>query len=107
MRSLVLLMSAGLLVGLLGTPGIAQQHPPRHPHMLVLGVQFDGEEPVDYRRCVDLAANRALPLSAHHAHVHTGTAAQALASARHAVVPGAPLTPWTNCQELVAFFFGE
>jgi hypothetical protein len=108
-RSLVLLMAAGLLVGVLGTPGVAQEGPPPpHPHMLVLGLEFDGEEPVDYKKCVDVAGNRAVPLNAHHAHIHTGTAGEMLATnAGHAVVPGAPLTPWANCQELIAFFFGE
>jgi hypothetical protein len=107
-RSLVLLMAAGLLVGVLGTPGLAQQGPPPHPHMMVLGVEFNGEEPVGYQKCVDLAGNRAVPLNAHHAHIHTGTAGEMLATnAGHVVVPGAPLTPWANCKELIADVFGE
>ena len=87
----------------------ASQQPPRHPHMLVLGIKLDSEgEPVSYRRCVDLAANQRLPLSAHHAHMHTGRAGEALfTKAGHVAVPGAPLTPWRNCAELVAFFFGD
>jgi hypothetical protein len=75
--------------------------------MLVLGVQFEGGEPVGFRKCVDLAAGRKLPLNAHHAHLHTGRAGEALfEKAGHVVVPGAPLTPWSNCQELVADVFG-
>jgi hypothetical protein len=45
-----------------------------------LGVQFDGEEPIGCQRCVDVAANRALPLTAHHTHIHTGTAGEMLAT---------------------------
>ena len=71
-------------------------------------------EPVRFRKCVDLAANQALPLNAHHEHVHFGTAGRAPVYERwHVVVPGAPFpapfeepVPWSNCEELIAFFFG-
>ena len=80
---------------------------PKHPHMLLLRVQIDPEAGdhgalVGFHRCVDLAAGQAVPLNAHHASVHTGQAGAALMGAGHAVVPGAPLTPWANCEELTA-----
>ena len=102
-----LLAAGALLVGVLGASAAAQDEPPRHRHMFVLGVEFDGEEPVGFRKCVDLAAGQALPLNAHHLHVHTGRAGEALFQAGHVVVPGAPLTPWNGCTELIDFFFGD
>jgi hypothetical protein len=41
--------------------------------------------------------------------VHFGTAGEALFDrAGHVVVPTAPFPeiPWSNCEELIAFFFG-
>lgn len=86
---------------------LAQGGPPEHPHLLVIGVEFDGDgNPTSYRRCVELAAGQALPLNAHHEHVHVGTAGEKLGeNAGNFVVPAAPLTPWSNCEELVAIFF--
>jgi hypothetical protein len=106
-RLLVVIATLSMLTAL-AAPAMSQGPPP-HPHMLVLGLEFDGdgEDPVGYRSCVDLAGNRKLPLHAHHDHIHTGRAGEALWGAGHAVVPGAPLTPWANCAELIAFFFGE
>ncbi len=107
-RWVVLWAAIAVVGGLawLGT-GWASEELPEHPHMLVQGIEFDGEgNPVAYRKCVDLAANRALPLNAHHDHAHTGAAGAALRErAGHMVVPGAPLTPWANCSELIAAFF--
>jgi hypothetical protein len=107
-RTSILALAAVLLLVLQAFPAATQEELPRHKHMLVLGLELDDEgEPVGFRRCVDLAAGRALPLNAHHAHVHTGKAGAALfEKAGHAVVPGAPLTPWNDCAELIAFFFG-
>ena len=105
-RALVaVLLVLGMSLGVLAAPALAQG-PPRHPHMLVIGLELDENgNPVGFRRCVDLAGGRALPLRAHHAHVHTGRAGEALRNAGHAVVPGAPLTPWRNCADLIAEFF--
>jgi hypothetical protein len=84
--------------------------------MLVLGLELDESgEPVGIRKCVDLAAGEALLLTAHHQHVHFGTAGEALFThAGNVVVPGAPFpepfeepVPWSNCEELIDFFFGE
>jgi hypothetical protein len=104
-RVLMLLVAAGVALGLQAAPA-ASDEVPRHPHMLVLGLQLDDMgEPIGFRRCVDLAAGQALPLNAHHAHVHTGTAGEALRDkAGNFAVPGAPLTPWNNCAELIADF---
>jgi hypothetical protein len=65
------------LVGVLGAT--ADQHvPPRHPHMLVLGLELEGDEPVGFRKCIDLASGNRLPLNAHHAHLHQGWAGVAV-----------------------------
>lgn len=105
-RVLLVLATAAVMVGALAAAAPAQQELPRHPHMFVLGVQFDETgEPVAYRRCIDLAANKALPLNAHHANLHTGRAGEAVFQGGNVVVPGAPLTEWRNCEELIAAFF--
>jgi hypothetical protein len=106
-RIAILGMAAAMLAGMLATPASTQELPP-HPHILLLGLEFENDEPVGFRKCVDLAAGRALPLNAHHEHLHFGTAGEALFTrAGHAVVPGAPLTPWRNCAEFIEFIFGE
>lgn len=104
---MALLVVLGTSLGVLAAPALSQG-PPEHPHMLVVGLELDeNENPVSFRRCVDLAAGKALPLKAHHAHVHTGRAGEALWNAGHAVVPAAPITPWANCAELIAEFFPQ
>lgn len=115
-RRIVLLISV-LAVGSLALviPAAGQEDFEPHPHMLVLGVEFDETgEPVAFKKCIDLAANQALPLTAHHEHMHFGTAGVALFdNAGHVAVPGAPFpapfedpVPWSNCEELIDFFFG-
>jgi hypothetical protein len=107
-RLVVVVASAALLVGVLGASAGADQHIPRHQHMLVLGVEFDGEEPVGFRKCIDLAAGNRLPLTAHHSALHVGRGGVALfENAGHVVVPGAPLSPFAGCAELIDFFFGN
>ena len=105
MRKLVLIVAAMALLGVVGVNVAQSEPPPPHAHMLVQGLEFgiiDGTLHVmGWRKCVDLAANRAVPLNAHHDHIHTGTAGAALATqAGHAVVPTSPLTPWADCAEL-------
>jgi hypothetical protein len=104
----LILVLLGLVVGV--APGVAQDVPP-HAHMLVQRpvidvIEFEGElwvAAVGFRKCVDLAANRAIPLNAHHAHIHTGKAGEMLdTKAGHAVVPTSPVTPWENCAALEA-----
>lgn len=93
-----------------GSPVDEHDQPfPEHPHVLVLGVELDPvtELPISIKKCVDLAANRALPLNAHHVHVHFGTAGFKLATnANNFVVPTAPFpgVPWTDCESLLATF---
>ena len=112
MKSRLLL---ALTVGLLATAAIGGvalanggdwlQGPPPHGHVLLNGVEI-GQDGVSYTKCVELAAGRTLRGSAHHDSVHTGAAggspfAQgALFDAGHGVVPLAPLTPWTGCDDL-------
>ena len=81
---------------------------PPHAHILVIGAEVGGteEEPVllDYRKCVDIAANRALPLGSQHEHVHFGRAGEALFEAGHLFVPVAPAfdLQWTDCASFLA-----
>ena len=112
-RQLALVLALGLLVVM--APGASAQNFVEHPHMLVTGVELDEfGEPVGFRKCIDLAAGRALPLKSHHQHMHFGTAGEMLSTnAGHAVVPAAPFpepfeeaVPWSNCEELIEFFFG-
>lgn len=109
MQRILVLLAAMALLGVVS----AHEHgrPPDHPHMLVqapqIAVIFIDETPfvavVGWRRCVDLAGGRNVPLQAHHAGLHTGRAGVALfENANIWVVPGAPLTPWTNCAALQA-----
>lgn len=105
MRKVFVLTSAiAMLVAVLST---ALAHMPDHPHMLVQSPEFaiiDGRlHVVGWRKCVDLAGGRSVPLQAHHDRVHTGRAGQALAeNANIFVIPGAPLSPWANCAALEA-----
>lgn len=82
--------------------------PPRHGHLLVTGIEFDDTgEPVSFKKCRLLANGRELPLNAHHAHIHTGRAGEALWGAGNAAVPLAPLAPWSTCAEFEAMIFAE
>ncbi len=107
MRRLLVLLAVIAVLGIV----VAHDHggTPDHPHMLVQKPQFDvifiDDEPyvavVGWRKCVDLAGGRTVPLNAHHDGIHTGRAGQALfENADIWVVPGAPLTPWANCAAL-------
>jgi len=112
---LTLALTVGLLAGptfAAGGPGGPHQEggPPLHPHMLLIHPEVgmvDGTLTVAFRRCVDLAANRWLPNHVHHANLHDehGSANIALTTkAGHMVVPGAPLTPWADCEAFEAAF---
>lgn len=70
-------------------PAAAEGHggPPPHGHVLLLGVQWDGDQPVSYWKCVDLAGGNALGMNAHHSSVHVGKAGQALVGAGHLAMP--------------------
>lgn len=106
-KTAALLGALGLVVVGAAAPAQAHDHGPlpEHGHVLVLGVQWDGEEPVGFRKCIDLAGGNALPLKAHHQTVHQGRAGEALFSAGHIVAPTAPLWPEVrNCADLEAMF---
>ena len=81
---------------------------PPHPHVLVLGAELDssGRVLLGYRKCVDIASNRALPLNSQHEHIHFGRAGIALHDAGHAFIPVAPAfnLPWKDCASLIKFF---
>lgn len=98
---LALLMAGGLAWAMGHGDG-----PVEHGHVLVLGLQFDGDGNPSIRKCVDLANGRALRNNAHHDNLHTGRAGEAVAGAGHAVIPTAPLpdVPWSNCAELKTAF---
>jgi hypothetical protein len=114
LKRVAVILAALMLTGSIATTAASQTFV-EHPHMLVTGVVFDAEgEPVSYRNCVDLANNRSLPLHAHHDNLHFGRAGQAVQRGGNVVVPGAPFPepfeealPWSNCEELIAFFFPE
>lgn len=103
----LLLLLTGTMVAVASPREDHDQPFPEHPHVLVLGVQVDeNDEPVSVKKCVDLASNQALPLNAHHVHVHFGRAGEALASNGNFVVPVAPFpgVPWSDCETLLDFF---
>jgi hypothetical protein len=108
MRKLTVLAAAvGLLGASLSVAAVADEVPD-HGHLLVTGIQFDGEEPVGFKHCRLLAAGRPVPLNAHHAHVHTGKAGDMLWTRANAgVAPLAPLAPWSTCEEFAAMIFEE
>lgn len=92
----------------------------RHPHMLLQRPVVDLLEVeegvfvlalVGYRKCVDLAGGEAVPLHAHHVHLHFGhTGEKLFEKAGHVVVPVAPFpapfadpVPWTGCSDFGNF----
>lgn len=78
----------GAAWGLAATSGA--DGPPPHGHIMLLHVD---EEELTYRKCVDLAAGRAVPTHAHHANLHVGRAGIALTRAGHAVIPTESILP--------------
>ena len=109
-RALTFMVVAALTGITLGGTAYSEGPPP-HSHLLVTGIELDetGEWPVSIKKCRPLANGQAVPTNAHHAHLHTGRAGEALWAAGNAavpVLPGPEGTPWTNCEELIEFFFG-
>jgi hypothetical protein len=109
MRRIIILLSAVALLGAIIAGSASTQQFPPHGHILLLGMEFDDTgEPVGFRKCVDLAGARHVPLHSHHDHLHFGKTGVKLATkANHWVVPTADLTPWANCEEFIEFIFGE
>jgi hypothetical protein len=103
-RAILLLAALAMMTGLFASVASADEEFPPHGHMLIHGVEFS-EDGVTYRKCVDLANNRALPLHSHHERVHFGTAGQALfVNAGHLVVPTSPLSDIDDCAHLAELF---
>lgn len=106
-RMLVVAVAMGVLGGLLVGPALSDGPPP-HAHLLVTGLEVDADEwPLSWKKCRPLANGQPVPTNAHHANLHTGRAGEAQWEAGNAVVPAGSFTPWSNCEELSAFFFGE
>lgn len=111
-RFLVVAIAAMLMGGLLVGPAASAPGSSKddsHPHLHITGLELDeNEEPLGWRKCKPLANGQQVPVEAHHSHLHTGRAGEAQWQAGNAVVPAIEgVTPWTNCAELAAFFFGE
>ena len=117
-RALLLLpVAVGLFIGPLTAPAVADPDVSGltpHPHVLLIDPKLDatGDNLVSVRKCVDIGANQALPLTAHHHALHFGKGGEKLfENAGHLVVPVAPFPepfakplPWTDCASLLAFF---
>ncbi len=88
--------AVSVTVALMGTgmsPVAAEEGPPKHGHVLLLGVN---EADLTYRKCIDL---KPVELRAHHSSVHTGRAGQALARAGHFVLPTSEIDPDSGLPE--------
>lgn len=105
--ALILATAASLALPLAGV-GVAwgdeSEDVPVHGHMLVLGLEFGEDGRPTFRKCIDVAAGKALPLHVHHGGLHAGTAGDALREAGHFPVPTFPLTDWRGCADLEAEF---
>jgi hypothetical protein len=87
----------------------------RHPHMLLqrpeIGLIEGSPHLVGFRKCVDLAGNKSVPLHAHHDHLHFGASGVSFdGESGHVVIPAAPFPapfadplPWGNCEEFATF----
>jgi hypothetical protein len=110
MRRLVIIVAL-LGVVALAIPVTAQESFDRHPHLLLqrpeIGLIEGVPHLVGYRRCVDLAGNRTVPLHAHHEHLHFGDSGVSFGGeSGQVVIPAAPFpapfadpVPWTNCED--------
>ena len=98
---LIALLVVGIVaIAFVALPTRAQEIPP-HGHILILSPEvglIDGvPHLVGIKKCVDLAANQALPLKSHHEHIHFGdTGVSFGGEAGHAVAPTAPYGPWAH-----------
>jgi hypothetical protein len=95
MRKLVALIAvAGVVLGMAGAVSAKPPHyddhgVPRHGHLKLIGVTYDGDEPVMYRKCIELPK---VPNHAHHRMLHTGHA-----GGPHIFIPMQPLSPFSSC----------
>jgi hypothetical protein len=91
MRTGLAAVVAGSALMLTAPTSFAHEHPtPEHGHIMLIGAN---EADFTYRKCVDLAAGKALRLNAHHAHIHTGRAGAALERAGNLVIPTEDILP--------------
>jgi hypothetical protein len=75
---------------------------PDHGHILL--IDFNGAT-FEFRKCVDLAGGKSVPLRAHHERVHAtaigpdgrGINVKGIRQAGHAVVPTEPITDIPGC----------
>ena len=108
-RLMLILALLGLLVLVaVAIPATAEELDP-HPHMLLLEPEIgliDGvPHLVGVKKCVDLAGNQAVPLNAHHVHLHFGTSGVSFGGeSGNVVIPAGwfptendPL-PWADCE---------
>jgi hypothetical protein len=112
-KSWSLALAVVMVLGLFAAPVSAhegEEDLPEHGHMLLqrpewvlVGVDEEyATIELTFRRCVDLAGGRALPLHVHHDTVHTGRAGQALwGRTQNGVIPTG-ISPWANCADLIA-----
>lgn len=81
-----------------------------HGHVMLVNAEFNAQGQVEFHRCVEFAAGKALRGPAHHNSVHIGAAggspfAQgALYNAGNLVIPLAPFVPfdWTGCESFTS-----
>lgn len=102
-KTATILAAAGMVSLSFAAPAHAAGPSDLHGHVLVLGVEYDEVtgEPTGFRKCIDLAAGKPVPLNAHHERMHRGTAGEALGGAGHAVVP---TFDFANCAALEEMF---
>ncbi len=114
-RLVVLAAAAALAMAVLVGPASAgghEWHVPAHGHVMLLNAEFNDQGQLEFHRCVEFAAGRALRGPAHHHSVHTGRAGGspfvqgALWDAGHVVIPLAPFVPfdWTGCESFTSPF---
>ena len=109
MRKILPLLSAMLILGatvaVVGAQAKDWGPVPPHAHVMLIGAEV-GAGAITYDKCIDFAAGKTLPTTAHHAGVHTGAAGGspfvqgALWNAGKVVVPMAPLTPFQGCETI-------
>lgn len=113
-RLITVLASLAMALGLFAGPAWAgghEWHEEPHGHVMLLGVEVDGEL-IHFDRCVELANGEALPVPAHHHSVHVGPAGGSpfvqgpLFQAGNWVFPLAPFhgVPFTGCESFSSPF---
>jgi hypothetical protein len=94
-RTITLLAATAMTLGAMAVPAAAVDVHEPHPHVLLVGVEMTEMGPT-YRKCVDLAGGRSIPLNALHANVHSpggvdefgrGINSRGIRTAGHAVAP--------------------